>query len=89
LCEEVGIFESSPTMLNRALKKRRVLLAIDNYGKMAREGFSLELRDILRSLAERQEASLKLIVAASAPLKTLFNDGQDVSSSPLETICQP
>jgi len=89
LCEEVGIPKSYGNRLYRNLKNHRVLLAIDNIEKMTREGFTREVRDILRSLAERQEASLKLIVAASAPLKTLFNDGQDVSSSPLETICQP
>jgi hypothetical protein len=89
LCEEVGIFESSPTMLNRALKKRRVLLAIDNYGKMAREGFSLELREHLRFLAEGSNASVKMIVAASEPLKRLFNDCQDdITNSPPENIFQ-
>jgi hypothetical protein len=89
LCEEVGIPKSYGSMLYRNLKNHRVLLAIDNIEKMTREGFTREVRDILRSLAEGQKAPLKLIVAASAPLKTLFNDGQDISSSPLETICQP
>jgi hypothetical protein len=89
LCEEVGIPKSYGNMLYRNLKNHRVLLAIDNIEKMTIEGFTREVRDILRSLAEGQKAPLKLIVAASAPLKTLFNDGQDVSSSPLETICQP
>ncbi|MBD1828158.1 ATP-binding protein [Microcoleus vaginatus GB1-A2] len=89
LCEEVGIFESSPTMLNRALKNHRVLLAIDNYGKMAREGFSLELREHLRFLAEGSNASVKMIVAASEPLKRLFNDCQDdITNSPPENIFQ-
>ena len=89
LCEEVGIPKSYGNMLYRNLKNHRVLLAIDNIEKMTIEGFTREVRDILRSLAEGQKAPLKLIVAASAPLKTLFNDGQDISSSPLETICQP
>ncbi|MEG4503539.1 ATP-binding protein [Microcoleus sp. F6_B4] len=89
LCEEVGIPKSYGNMLYRNLKNHRVLVAIDNIEKMTREGFTREVRDILRSLAEGQKAPLKLIVAASAPLKTLFNDGQDISSSPLETICQP
>lgn len=89
LCEEVGIPKSYGSRLYRNLKNHRVLLAIDNIEKMTREGFTREIRDNLRSLAEGQKAPLKLIVAASATLKTLFNDGQDVSSSPLETICQP
>jgi hypothetical protein len=89
LCEEVGIFESSPTMLNRALKNHRVLLAIDNFGKMAREGFTLELREHLRYLAEGSNASVKMIVAASEPLKRLFNDCQDdITNSPPENIFQ-
>ncbi|MEG3988475.1 ATP-binding protein [Microcoleus sp. S28C3] len=89
LCEEVDIFESSPTMLNRALKNHRVLLAIDNFGKMAREGFSLELREHLRFLAEGSNASVKMIVAASEPLKRLFNDCQDdITNSPPENIFQ-
>ena len=89
LCEEVDIFESSPTMLNRALKNHRVLLAIDNFGKMAREGFTLELREHLRYLAEGSNASVKMIVAASEPLKRLFNDCQDdITNSPPENIFQ-
>ncbi|MEG4809607.1 ATP-binding protein [Microcoleus sp. F8-D3] len=89
LCEELDIPKSYGSMLYRNLKNHRVLLAIDNIEKMTREGFTREVRDILRSLAEGQKAPLKLIIAASASLKTLFNDSQDVSSSPLETICQP
>lgn len=89
LCEEVGIPKSYGSRLYRNLKNHRLLLAIDNIEKMTREGFTREIRDNLRSLAEGQKAPLKLIVAASATLKTLFNDGQDISSSPLETICQP
>jgi hypothetical protein len=89
LCEEVGIPKSYGNTLYRNLKNHRVLLAIDNIEKMTREGFTREVRDSLRSLAEGQKAPLKLIVAASAPLKTLFNDSQDQETSPLETICQP
>lgn len=88
LCEEVGIPKSEGNRLYRNLKNHRVLLAIDNIEKMTREGFTREVRDNLRSLAEGQKAPLTLIVAASAPLKTLFNDGQDQETSPLETICQ-
>lgn len=89
LCEEFGIFESSPTILNRALKNQRVLLAIDNFGKMAREGFTLELREQLRYLAEGSKASVKMIVAASEPLKRIFNNCQDdITNSPPENIFQ-
>ncbi|MEG4988468.1 ATP-binding protein [Microcoleus sp. BR0-C5] len=89
LCEEVGIPKSDGHSLYRALKKHRVLLAIDNVGKMTREGFTHEVRDNLRGLAEGQNAPLKLIVAASKPLDKLFNDSQDEgNTSPLAGICQ-
>jgi hypothetical protein len=89
LCEEVGIPQSDGHSLYRALKKHRVLLAIDNVGKMTREGFTREVRDNLRGLAEGQNAPLKLIVAASKPLDKLFNDSQDeVKTSPFSGIFQ-
>jgi hypothetical protein len=73
---------------HRALKKHRVLLAIDNVGKMTWEGFTREVRDHLRGLAEGQNAPLKLIVAASEPLDKLFNDSQDEgNTSPFAGIC--
>jgi len=89
LCEEVGIPKSNGYMFTRALKNYRVLLAIDNIGRMSREGFTRHLRDHLRGLADRQEASLKLIVAATEPLDRLFNDSQDeVKTSPFSGIFQ-
>jgi hypothetical protein len=89
LCEEVGILKSEGYMLTRALKKHRVLLAIDNVGKMTWEGFSRQVRDHLRGLAEGQNAALQLILAATQPLDKLFNDSQDEgNTSPLAGICQ-
>jgi len=89
LCEEVGISKSNGYMLTRALKKHRVLLAIDNVGKMTWEGFTRQVRDHLRGLAEGQNAPLQLILAASEPLDKLFNDSQDEGkTSPLAGICQ-
>jgi hypothetical protein len=89
LCEEVGIPKSEGYMLTRALKKHRVLLAIDNIGKMTWGGFTRQVRDHLRGLAEGQNAPLQLIVAASEPLDKLFNDSQDEGkTSPLAGICQ-
>jgi len=89
LCEEVGIPKSEGYMLTRALKKYRVLLAIDNVGKMTWEGFTRQVRDHLRGLAEGQNAPLQLIVAASEPLNQLFNDSQDEGkTSPLAGIFQ-
>jgi len=89
LCEEVGISKSNGYMLTRALKKHRVLLAIDNVGKMTWEGFTRQVRDHLRGLSEGQNASLQLILAATQPLDKLFNDSQDEgNTSPLAGICQ-
>ncbi|MBD1942121.1 ATP-binding protein [Coleofasciculus sp. FACHB-712] len=89
LCHEVGIPESNGYSLTRNLRDRRILLAIDNVGKMTWEGFTRGVRDRLRGLAEGGNAPLKLILAASEPLDSLFNDSQDEGkTSPLAGICQ-
>jgi hypothetical protein len=89
LCHEVGIPESNGYSLTRNLRDRRVLLAIDNVGKMTWVGFTRGVRDRLRGLAEGSNAPLKLILAASEPLERLFNDSQDEGkTSPLAGICQ-
>ena len=89
LCHEVGIPEGSDYRLTRNLRDRRILLAIDNVGKMTWEGFTRGVRDRLRGLAEGSNAPLKLILAASEPLERLFNDSQDEGkTSPLAGICQ-
>lgn len=91
LCDEVGIPESTGYMLNRNLKthKNKVLLSLDNVGKMAWQGFTRGVRDRLRGLAEGSHAPLKLILAATEPLNDLFNDSHDDGkTSPLEGICQ-
>lgn len=89
LCEEVGIPKNQGPLLTRDLKKYKLLLAIDNVGKMSGEGFTRQLRDYLRALADRQNAPLKLIVAASEPLDKLFKDSQDeVKTSPFSGIFQ-
>ena len=89
LCHEVGIPESKDYSLTRNLRDRRILLAIDNVGKMTWVGFTRGVRDRLRGLAEGSNAPLKLILAASEPLERLFNDSQDESkTSPLAGICQ-
>jgi hypothetical protein len=89
LCHEVGIPESKDYSLTRNLRDRRVLLTIDNVGKMTWEGFTRGVRDRLRGLAEGSNAPLKLVLAASEPLERLFNDSQDEGkTSPLAGICQ-
>jgi hypothetical protein len=89
LCQEVGIPESKDYSLTRNLRDRRILLAIDNVGKMTWVGFTRGVRDRLRGLAEGSNAPLKLILAASESLERLFNDSQDEGkTSPLAGICQ-
>jgi hypothetical protein len=89
LCHEVGIDENNDYRLTRNLRDRRILLAIDNVGKMTWEGFTRGVRDRLRGLAEGSTAPLKLILAANEPLDDLFNDSQDEGkTSPLAGICQ-
>jgi len=88
LCDAVGIPESKDYSLNRALRSHRVLLTIDNVGKLTWKGFTRSVRDRLRSLAEGSDAPLKLILAASESLENLFKDSQgDGKTSPLSGIC--
>ncbi len=90
LCHEVGIPESTGFVLSRNLRshERKVLLALDNVGKLTWQGFTRQVRDKLRSFAEGGDAPLKLILAATEPLNDLFNDSQDEGkTSPLAGIC--
>ncbi|MEQ9238220.1 AAA family ATPase [Coleofasciculus sp. E2-BRE-01] len=88
LCYEIGIPESKGTRLDRHLKSRQILLALDNVGKMTWDGFNRGLRDYLRGLAEGK-APLKLVLAANESLDKLFNDSWDnTKTSPLAGVCQ-
>ncbi len=89
LCHEVGIPESKGYRLTRELRAHRLLLALDNVGKITCEGFSHHVRDQLRGLAEGSDAPLRLLLSATEPLDTLFEDSQDGNkTSPLAGICQ-
>ncbi|WP_375475781.1 AAA family ATPase [uncultured Nostoc sp.] len=89
LCDRIGIPKSKGYSLTRNLQKKKVLLAIDNLGKLIENGFTRQVRDQLRGLAEGRDASLRLILAASEPLDKLFNDSQNNGkTSPLAGICQ-
>jgi hypothetical protein len=89
LCDEIGIPESKGTRLNRHLKSRQVLLALDNVGKMTWDGFNRGVRDYLRGLAEGSQAPLKLVLAANESLDELFNDSWDnAKTSPLAGVFQ-
>lgn len=86
LCHEIGIPDCRGNELNRQLRDKRILLAIDNVGKLASEGFTRRLRDWLRSQAEGIEATIRLVLAANSPLEDLFQDSQ--ITSPLAGVCQ-
>ncbi|MBD2495571.1 AAA family ATPase [Nostoc sp. FACHB-280] len=87
LCHEIGIPESKGYMLTRNLRDKRVLLAIDNVGKLRWKGFTRQVRDYLRGLAEG--SNLRLALAATEPLDQLFKDSQNYGkTSPLAGICQ-
>jgi transcriptional regulator with XRE-family HTH domain len=89
LCHEVGIPESKGYRLTRELRSHRLLLALDNLGKITCEGFSHHVRDQLRGLAEGSNAPLRLLLSATKPLDSLFEDSQDGNkTSPLAGICQ-
>jgi GTPase SAR1 family protein len=88
LCHKIGIPDSKDYQLTRNLQSCKILLAIDNVGKLRGEGFTRNTRDYLRGLAEGSNAPLKLILAATEPLNNLFNDSQEQgNTSPLAGIC--
>ncbi|WP_052754488.1 ATP-binding protein [Calothrix sp. 336/3] len=87
LCHEIGIEDCVGQMLTRNLRKYKILLALDNVGKMVCDGFTRNLRDKLRSWAEGGEP-LKLVLAAHESLNDLFNDNEG-RTSPLAGVCMP
>ena len=90
LGEKVGIPKSKNFSFSHSLRKssKKVLLALDNVGKITCKGFSRNVRDRLRALAEGGDAPLRLILAANQPLEDLFNDSHnDGRTSPLAGIC--
>ncbi|MBD2613538.1 hypothetical protein H6G94_20040 [Nostoc punctiforme FACHB-252] len=89
LCHVIDIPENERYKLNRKLGTCKILFAIDNVGKLTREGFTRNIRDYLRGFAEGSNAPLKLILAATEPLNNLFKDSQEQGdTSPLAGICQ-
>jgi len=86
ICEKLDIPENTGYRFTRNLENKRVLLILDNVGKLNGVGFTRDVRDHLRGLAEGENACLKLVLAANESLKTLFNDSYE--TSPLADICQ-
>jgi hypothetical protein len=72
----------------QAMQTRRLLVLLDEAEKMTWTGFTRDLREQLRSLAEGENAPFRLVIATSTPLDTLFPDSlNDRSTSPLQGIC--
>ncbi|MBW4430986.1 MAG: CHAT domain-containing protein [Pelatocladus maniniholoensis HA4357-MV3] len=90
LCFEVGIQECRGYALTRVLKQQRprLLLLLDEIEKMTWQGFSRQVREQLRGLAEGNDAPLRLVVAASVSLNQLFPDSHEIGmTSPFQGIC--
>ena len=84
LCDEVKIDEKSRGyQLVRALRKRPLLLALDEVENET--VLTSDIRSQLRGLAEGSDAPLRLLLAASQPLDSIFND--EGMTSPLAGIC--
>lgn len=86
ICEKLDIPNITGFRFTRNLENKRVLLILDNVGKLNGAGFTRDVRDHLRGLAEGENACLKLVVAANESLQTLFNDSYE--TSPLAGIYQ-
>jgi hypothetical protein len=87
ICEKIDVPASIGYRFNRNLENKRVLLILDNVGKLNGAGFTRDMRDHLRGLAEGENACLKLVLAANESLQILFNDSYE--TSPLADICLP
>ena len=88
LCRLTGIEKAKGTELSRALDSPqfRFLLLLDEVENMIWDGFTNQVRNQLRGLANGSDAPLRLVVAASTPLDVLFPDSQD-KKSPFQGIC--
>lgn len=85
LCDRIGIPVCKGYKLSRELTAYKILLILDNVEKMAWSGFTDQIRSQIRALAEGIDAPLRLVIAASKPLNSLFSDSSMVS--PFENIC--
>lgn len=85
LCDRIGIPVCKGYKLYRELAAYKILLILDNVEKMAWSGFTNQIRSQIRALAEGNDAPLRLVIATSKPLNSLFSDSSMVS--PFENIC--
>ncbi|MBD2357813.1 ATP-binding protein [Tolypothrix sp. FACHB-123] len=86
-CYQVGIAVSKGRQLIRELQKQQLLLLLDEVQQMTWDGFTRELRQQLRGLADGQaNPPLRLVIAASEHLDVLFPDSRD-NPSPFQGVC--
>jgi transcriptional regulator with XRE-family HTH domain len=87
-CEKLGIETCMGYGFFRAMRDKRLLLLLDEAEKMSWDGFTRQIREQLRSLAEGGNAPLRLVVAARTPLDDLFPDSHESGmTSPFQGIC--
>jgi Trypsin-like peptidase domain/AAA domain len=89
LCHEVGIETCKGSRLTRGLRQQcdRILLILDEIERMNCEGFTRQVREQLRGLAEGGDAPLRMVVAASTSLNQLFPDSHEIGmTSPFQGI---
>ncbi|MBD2167894.1 ATP-binding protein [Calothrix membranacea FACHB-236] len=87
LCYQVGIAVSKGRQLIRELQKQQLLLLLDEVQQMTWDGFTRELRQQLRGLADGQaNPPLRLVIAAIEHLDVLFPDSRD-NPSPFQGVC--
>jgi AAA domain len=87
LCNQVEIAVSKGRQLIRELQKQQLLLLLDEVQQMTWDGFTRELRQQLRGLADGQaNPPLRLVIAASEHLDVLFPDSRD-NPSPFQGVC--
>lgn len=87
LADEIGIEAETEFQIKRELKKKRILLLLDNVEQLRENWFNDGVRRELRAWANAGNRSpIRLVVAAHRPLTELFEDsGLD---SPFANICQ-
>ncbi len=88
-CHEVGIETCKGSRLTRGLRQQcdRILLILDEIERMTWKGFTRQVREQLRGLAEGGDAPLRMVVAASTSLNQLFPDSHEIGmTSPFQGI---
>ncbi|MEH2070455.1 MAG: ATP-binding protein [Nostoc sp.] len=87
LCKQVNIPVQKGRQLIRNLQQQQLLLLLDEVERMTWKGFTRDLRQQLRGLADGQaNPPLRLVITASEHLDVLFPDSRD-NPSPFQGVC--